>query len=115
MLHMTPGTQNEPILAHTFFKVPPAIDIYDIEGGYEEKSPTFKTLNPLHIAPGLIRSFWGRVAENPGEVILCTSKLASVPTSVRKLDTLCMHPNDQSGRPATHFRTSNLHQAMLHS
>ncbi|KAL8896463.1 MAG: hypothetical protein Q9192_003080 [Flavoplaca navasiana] len=69
---MTPENQDERILAHTYLRVPLEIDIYDIEAGYEKKTPIFKTLNPLHVAPGLIRSFWGRVAENPEEVILCT-------------------------------------------
>ncbi|KAL8981671.1 MAG: hypothetical protein Q9205_003615 [Flavoplaca limonia] len=72
MIHITPENQDEPILAHTCFKAPLEIDIYDIEAGYEKKTPIFKTLNPLHVAPGLIRSFWGRVAENPEKVILCT-------------------------------------------
>lgn len=74
MMPITPENQNEPILTHTHFKAPLDIDIYDIEAGYVAKTPLFKTLNPLHLASGVRRSFWGRVAENPEEVILCTGQ-----------------------------------------
>ncbi|KAL9635894.1 MAG: hypothetical protein Q9204_002448 [Flavoplaca sp. TL-2023a] len=72
MVSITPENQNEPILTHTHFKAPLDIDIYDIEAAFDAKSPLLKSLNPLHVAPGVRRSFWGRVAENPEEVILCT-------------------------------------------
>ncbi|KAL8846303.1 MAG: hypothetical protein Q9221_008601 [Calogaya cf. arnoldii] len=70
-MQMTPENQNEPILTHVHFKAPLDIDISDIEAGWENETPLFMNLKPLLEASGLRRSFWGRVAEEPEEVIIC--------------------------------------------
>ncbi|KAL8643919.1 MAG: hypothetical protein Q9226_008038, partial [Calogaya cf. arnoldii] len=62
--------QDQPVLSHTFFKADLSIDVNDIEAGYENEIPLFKSLNPLLDAPGRIDSFWGRIAEAPETVLL---------------------------------------------
>lgn len=104
-LPITSENHDEPILTHIHFKASIDIDIGDIEAGYEQKTPLLKALNPPVRAKGLLRSFWGRVIENPEEVILCTSK-----PKFPLYSTMNETDAPQSGGLAKHSRTSRPHQ-----
>ncbi|KAL8651234.1 MAG: hypothetical protein Q9226_004790 [Calogaya cf. arnoldii] len=67
------------------FKAPLDIDIIDLDSGFENKIALFTNLNPLLSAPGRVRSFWGRVAEEPENVILATT---GVPPTIVYIDAM---------------------------
>ena len=105
--------QDQPILSHTFFKADVSIDVSDVEAGYEDKIPLFKSLNPLLDAPGRIDSFWGRIVEEPETILLANRKYSHSPISSTLRTKIYNTP--QSGTPEKPFQTSNPRGPMRHT